>query len=292
VKAIIFGVTGQDGLYLKSLLLSKGIEVIGVARTSGDVIGDISDFEFVQSLVKDTCPHYLFHFAANSTTRHSAIFENHNVISTGTINVLEAVRLHSPKTRVFLSGSAMQFQNDGEPISESTPFEGSSPYSVARIQSVYMARYYQKRFFLKVYVGYFFNHDSCFRTENHVNQKIAAAARRIKEGSMERLQLGNIQVKKEFNFAGDIVEAVWAIVNQEKIFELIIGSGVSYTIQEWLECCFGKIGKDWRSYVDIIEEYIPEYNILVSDPKILKNLGWRPKVCFEALVEKMVGDKL
>lgn len=292
MKAIIFGVTGQDGYYLKSLLLSKGLEVTGVARTSGDFTGDISDFKFVQSLVKDIKPHYIFHLAAISTTRHSAIFENHNAISTGTINVLEAVRLHSPETRVFLSGSAMQFQNDGKPISESTPFDGSSPYSVSRIQSVYMARYYRSRFFLKIYVGYFFNHDSCFRTENHVNQKIAAAARRIKEGSEERLQLGNIHVKKEFNFAGDFMEAVWAIVNQEKIFELIVGSGVSYSIQDWLECCFEKIGKDWRSYVDISDDYVPEYNILVSDPQILKDLGWRPKIGFGALVEKMMGDKL
>lgn len=292
MKAIIFGVTGQDGYYLKCLLLSKGINVVGVARTSGDFIGDISDFEFVKSLVKDTCPDYLFHLAANSTTRHSAIFENHDAISTGTINVLEAVRLYSPKTKVFLSGSAMQFQNDGIPISESTSFEASSPYSVSRIHSVFYARYYKSKFDIKVYVGYFFNHDSCLRTENHVNQKIAASVRRIKQGSDERLVLGDLSVRKEFNFAGDFMEAVWILVNQEKIFEIIIGSGVCHSIQQWLECCFEKIGKDWRNYVDINNEFVSEYKVLVSDSRILKDLGWCPKVDFDELAVKMIGDKL
>ena len=292
MKAIIFGITGQDGFYLKSLLLSKGIDVLGVSRTSGDIIGDISDFQFVQSLVSDSLPDYLFHLAANSTTRHSAIFENHSAISTGTINVLEAIRLHSSKTRVFLSGSAMQFQNDGTPISESTPFEASSPYSVSRIQSVFFARYYKSKFDLKVYVGYFFNHDSCFRTENHVNQKIAASARRIKQGSEERLILGDLNVRKEFNFAGDFMEAVWILVNQEKIFELIIGSGICYSIEDWLECCFNKIGKDWRNYVDINDDYVPEYKVLVSDPRVLKGLGWCPKVDFDELALKMIENKL
>ena len=175
MNVIVFGASGQDGYYLNELLQKQNINVIKVSRKIGDLIGNIADYSFVESIIKEYQPKYIFHFAANSTTHHRALFENHESISTGTLNVLEAVRLHCPATKVFLSGSAMQFKNEGFPISEQTPFEASSPYSVARIQSVYAARYYRDKFGLKVYVGYFFNHDSPLRTEQHVNQKIASS---------------------------------------------------------------------------------------------------------------------
>jgi GDPmannose 4,6-dehydratase len=198
--ALIFGISGQDGYYLTHLLKANAVKVIGISRKNTHFKGDISDFDFVDSLVTRFQPDYIFHFAANSTTHHSALFENHQSISTGTLNILESVRLHSPASRVFLSGSAMQFKNTGLPIDEGTLFEASSAYSVARIQSVYAARYYRNTFGIKIYIGYLFNHDSPLRSEKHVNQKIVNAVKRIGNGNLEKLSLGNIEVKKEFNW--------------------------------------------------------------------------------------------
>ncbi len=290
MKAIIFGVSGQDGYYLTELLRGKSLEVVGVARSAGDVKGDIADFEFVAQLIKAHRPDYIFHFAANSSTRHDTLFENHQAISTGTLNVLEAVRKHSPSSKVFLSGSAVQFQNDGTPIDERSPFEASSPYSIARIQSAYAGRYYRKTFGLAVYCGYFFNHDSPLRTERHVNQKVASAVKRIAKGSNEKLELGNVDVEKEFNYAGDIADAIWVLVNQDSVFEAVIGSGEAHSIKEWAEYCFRKINRNWEDYVVINPNYKPEYKILVSNPALLKSLGWRPKVGFHQLADMMLGE--
>ena len=171
-KVIIFGFSGQDGYYLGQFLKNKKIEFIGVSRNIRNVKGDVGDFEFVKEIIERNKPTHIFHFAANSTTKHQALFENHKSISTGTLNILEAVRLFSPNTKVFISGSAMQFENKGLPIDEKTPFSPSSAYSVSRIDSVFSSRYYREEFGLKIYIGYFFNHDSPLRSEMHINQKI------------------------------------------------------------------------------------------------------------------------
>jgi GDPmannose 4,6-dehydratase len=189
---------------------------------------------------------------------------------------------------VFLSGSAMQFKNEGLPINELTPFDASSPYSVSRIHSVYAARYYRSAFGLKVYTGYFFNHDSPLRAENHVNQKIVSAVKRVGAGSTEKLYLGNINVRKEFNYAGDLVEAIWILVNQDKVFEAVIGGGVVYTIKDWIEYCFSKINRNWEDFVIEDKNFVAEYSILISDPAVIKSLGWKPKVDFFELADLMM----
>ena len=288
MKALIFGISGQDGHYLSELLRKRNIEIIGVSRSYGDLKGDVADYSFVESIIKHYQPSYIFHFAANSTTHHSALFDNHKAISTGTLNILECVRLHCPTAKVFLSGSAMQFKNEGLPIDEQTPFEASSPYSIARIQSVYAGRYYRSAFGLLVYFGYFFNHDSPLRSERHVNQKIVSSVKRIANGSFEKLELGNIDVKKEFNYAGDVVEAVWTLINQDAVFEAIIGSGDAHSIQEWVEYCFKKVNKNWEDHVMINPDFIPEYKILVSNPKLIRSIGWKPKVDFFKLADMMM----
>jgi GDPmannose 4,6-dehydratase len=265
MKILIFGSNGQDGYYLTKYLEEQGAEVIGISRSKAAITGDVNDLAFVGSIIDEHKPGYIFHFAANSTTKHDALFVNHQTIATGTLNILESVRLHCPACKVFLSGSAMQFKNEGLPIDESTPFDASSPYSVSRIHTVYAARYYRSSFGLKVYMGYFFNHDSPLRGENHVNQKIATAVKCIGAGSTEKLHLGNINVRKEFNYAGDMVEAVWILVNQDKVFEAVIGSGIAYSIKQWLAYCFSKINKDWEDFVVEDEKFIPEYSILVSN---------------------------
>jgi GDPmannose 4,6-dehydratase len=290
-KVLIIGISGQDGFYLSKYLKKLNIEVVGVSRSRGSCIGSVADFLWVEAVIKDYQPEYLFNLAANSTTNHNALFENHQTISTGTLNILEAVLLHSPSTKVFLSGSAMQFKNEGLPIDECSPFEASSPYSITRIQSVYAARYYRAKFGLKVYVGYFFNHDSPLRSEQYVNQKIVRAAQRIAAGSSEKLLLGNIDVKKEFSFAGDVVEAIWLLVNQDKVFEAIIGSGKAYSIREWLAYCFKKITLNYEDYIVIQNGFVPEYETLVCNPKVIQDLGWKPKVDFYQLADMMMKTK-
>jgi len=291
MKAIIFGANGQDGQYLSQLLQNKKIKVIGVSRSGKQwTKGDVADLHFVESLIKQHNPDYIFHFAAISTTKHSALFDNHKAISTGTLNILESVKKHCPKCKVFLSGSALQFKNKGLPIDEKTPFEANNPYSVARIQSVYAGRYYRNVFGLQVYVGYFFNHDSPLRGEQHVNQKIALSIKRIINGSNEKLELGNIDVKKEFNFAGDIVEAVWILVNQNIVYEAVIGSGKAYSIKNWLEYCFKKTNKKWQDFVTKKKDFVADYKILVSNPKLIKSIGWRPKVDFFKLADLMMKE--
>ncbi len=289
--AIIFGANGQDGFFLSILLKKKGIKVINISRKNSDVCGDVSDYAFVEDQIKKNQADYIFHLAANSTTRHDVLFENHETISTGTLNILEAVRLHSIKSKIFLSGSAMQFENEGLPITEATDFDGNSPYSIARIQSVYAARYYQKSFGLKVYVGYFFNHDSPLRTEHHVNQKIVRAVQRIAQGSKELLILGNIDVRKEFNYAGDMVEAIWILINQDSIFEVVIGCGKAYSIKDWVKYCFEKVNLHWEDHVKLEQNYIPEYKILVSSPEKLMSLGWTPAVDFYQLANMMMNEQ-
>lgn len=288
--AVIFGANGQDGFYLDKLLSQENIKVIKISRKGNNIIGNVADYGFVENILQQYQPGYVFHLAANSTTRHFALFENFESISRGTLNILEAVKLHSPQTKVFLSGSAMQFRNTGKPIDEQTEFEASSAYSVSRIESIYAGRYYRTAFGLKVYAGYFFNHDSPLRTEKHVNQKIVKAVQRIALGSNEKLVLGNIEVKKEFNYAGDVVEAIWKLVSQDTTFEAVIGSGEAYSIKEWLACCFDKQNMNWQDHVVLEEGFVPEYEILVSNPQLIKSIGWSPKVDFYQLVNIMMNE--
>lgn len=291
MKAIIFGANGQDGFYLTQLLIKEEIEVIGVDRNgSGGLKGDIGDLSFVESLIKKYEPDYIFHFAAISSTKHETLFDNHKAISTGTLNILESVKRHCPNCRVFLSGSALQFKNEGKPIDEKTSFDANSAYAVSRIQSVYIGRYYRDIFGVKVYMGYFFNHDSPIRPEQHVSQHIVLTIKRIAEGSKEKLELGDINIKKEFNYAGDIVKAIWILVNQNSIYEAVIGSGKAYSLKDWVEYCFGKIGKNWKDYIAVKKGFKTEYKILVSNPKLIISLGWKPEVNFYKLADMMMEN--
>lgn len=289
MNALIFGANGQDGYYLNNLCQAKGIEPIGVSRSGNWVYGNVSSYEQVEDLIKKYLPTYVFHVAANSTTRHDALFENHETISTGTLNILESVKIHYPEAKVFITGSGLQFENRGNPISENDQFEANSPYSVARIQSVYAARYYRS-LGLRVYVGYLFHHESPLRKPNHVSKMIALAVQRIANGSSEIIELGDISVRKEWTFAGDVAQGIFTLVEQDDIFEVVIGSGVAYSIENWLEQCFNLIGKDWRSYVRLREGFTPEYKRLVSNPETINSLGWFPTVKLSELAKMMVFE--
>jgi GDPmannose 4,6-dehydratase len=287
VKALIFGVNGQDGYYLNSLLREQSIEVLGVSRTNKSwIMGDVSNKEFVEKIISQSQPDYVFHLAANSSTNHKCLFENHETIATGTLNVLEAVYKFSKSSRVFISGSGLQFKNSGHPVSENDEFEARDVYSASRIASVYASRYF-RTLGIKVYVGYLFNHESPLRAERHISKTIINYCKNIDKQS-EKLRIGDLNVKKEWTFAGDVVEAVWALINQENVYECIIGSGKPYSIEEWIAVCFGMIKKDWNEYVELKQKFAAEYNILVSDPKLIKSMGWEQRVKFESLAEMML----
>ena len=290
--AIIFGISGQDGYYLSELLKKKNINIIGVSRNNENHLqGDVSDYSFVKKLVSVTQPDYIFHLAAISSTKHDYLYENHATISTGTLNILEIVRLYSSHTKVFISGSAMQFKNEGLPINESTPFDPNSAYSCSRIDSVYVSRYFRNKFNIKVYIGYFFNHDSPLRTINHINQQIVISAYKIKNKEEDKILIGNPEILKEFNYAGDVVNAIWCLVNQDDFFESIIGSGIVYSIYDWAKYIFSRLDLDLEQHLIIDTYFKIDYKILQSDPRLIKSLGWNPEVDFYKLADLMIKAK-
>jgi GDPmannose 4,6-dehydratase len=287
MTAIIFGANGQDGHYLRDLFEKQNFKVTAVSRNGNDLNGDVTDTSFVTGLIKQQQPDFIFNFAANSSTRHEFAFENHETIGRGCLNILEAVKTVCPKAKVFLSGSGLQFENKGEPIDESMPFAANNAYAVERIHSVYLARYYRK-LGLKVYVGYFFNHDSPLRGNRHVSKMITEAVNRIRNGSKEIIEIGDLHTRKEWGFAGDMVRAVWTLVQQDVVFEAVIGTGKAYSIGEWIDECFRQAGLESAGYVKQKENFRSEFNILVSNPQKIMSLGWKPEVDFSALATMML----
>jgi GDPmannose 4,6-dehydratase len=287
VKALVLGANGQDGPYLIEALRSRGVEARGFSRSGPWPRLDVADRDAVASVVASARPDYIFQLAARSTTRHDALYENHAAISTGCLNVLEAVRTHAPGARVFIAGSAVQFRNVGEPIDEEAPFEASSAYAVARIHSVYAARYFRS-LGLKAYVGYLFHHESPRRGPGHLSAVIAQAARRIAGGSGETLEIGDPSVVKEWTFAGDAMEAAVTLTSQDDVFEAVIGTGEGHSVEAWLETCFSRVNLAWHDHVRIKSGFRAEYPRLVSRPARLLGLGWRPRVSFDQLASMMM----
>ncbi len=290
--ALIFGVNGQDGFYLKRLLEKNLINTIGISRNNSELVGDICNYEFVLDVIKKYKPQYIFNFAANSTTSHEFAFENHNTIALGTLNILESCRMYAPHAKIFIAGSALQFKNENIPINEETEFDPNSAYSVSRIQSVYMSRYFRNKFNLNIYIGFLFNHDSSLRSVRHVNMKIIDYVKNFKFNKIENLKLGNIYIKKEFGYAGDIVNAIWMFINQNNISEIVIGTGKAYSISDWLDLSFTLINKDWKNHVNFENPNLKETQILVSDPRKINELGWKPKIEIEELAYIMYNKKI
>jgi len=289
-KAIVFGANGQDGYFLIELLKKEGIDVIGVSRSGDFNKTDISNYTQVEQLIEATQADYIFHLAANSTTRHDALFENHSTISTVTLNVLEAVKNKSAHSKVFISGSGLQFANHDKPIKETDAFEARDAYSIYRIQSVYAARYF-RTLGIKAYVGYFFNHDSPRRSERHMAQKIAAFALRASKGeTTEKLSIGDLSVVKEWTYAADVVDGIWLFINQDQVFEANISSGEGHSILAWTDLCFQAVGLDYRDFITESVGFKAEYRQLVSDNSIIRQLGFSPKVSFDQLAKMMVHE--
>ena len=290
VKALIFGANGQDGYYLSEACRRRKIEVIGVSRSGPWLHGEVACPEFVEELIRGHQPDMIFHLAASSTTMHDEIYENHAAIGTGTVNILEAVKRRSPGSKVFITGSGVQFINNGRPISEKDPLDHRSFYAAVRNYSVYLARYFRS-IGIQTYVGYLFHHESPLRGEQHVCQKIARAAKRISQGSDEIIELGDISVRKEWTFAEDTVEGIITLVEQNRVYEATIGSGIAYSIEDWLHECFKLINKDWHLCVREKKNFKAEYQILVSNPATINSLGWHATTAIGELAKIMLNYK-
>ena len=281
-RVIIFGAGGQDWHYLTNLCQREGYEVIGIGRHEKRP-RRLATYTDVSELMLTHQPAYVFHLAANSTTDHSAAEENHHTIGTGTFNILESVYKHSRKTRVFLAGSGLQI----------SPWRirESGVYVAARNYSKLLAQYYFG-LGIKVFFGYFFHHESPLRKARHVSQIVATAARKAATGEKFRLELGDLSVEKEWTFAGDMMEAVWTLVNQDKIMVADLGTGEAQSIEEWADECFAAVRLDWRDYITGKTGFVPEYGRLVANPRNIFSLGWRPKVSFGDLARMMVDGDL
>ena len=287
MKALIFGANGQDGYYLSESCRKRGIEVIGMSRSGPWIHGDVSSSEIVEQLIRHHQPAIIFHLAAVSTTNHDAIYENNASIGIGTINVLESVKRWSPGSKVFIPGSGLQFVNRGKPISETDPFAHSSAYVAVRNYSVYVARYFRS-IGIQAYVGYLFHHESPLRQERHVCQKIVSAAHRIAKGSKETIELGDISVRKELTYAGDIAEGIMTLIEQDEVFEVVIGSGQSYSIEDWLDECFELVNKEWKHYVVKRGNFKSDFPVLVSNPATINSLGWHASTPKSELAKLMI----
>ena len=289
-NCIIWGINGQDGHYLKVILQNEGYNVIGISRSAGNwTQGNVSDGEFVKQTIIKYQPQFVFHLAADSTTSHKAIFENHSTISDGSLHILESVNQFSRHTKVFLSGSGLQFKNEGIPIKETDLFEGRSIYAVERIYTVYLARYF-RQLGVKVYFGYFFHHDSPLRSERHLNMKIIKAAMAIKHDKQQILEIGNPDIIKEFNHAFDLMKAIWCLVKQDEVFEAVIGSGAGYKIMDWINICFDAVGIVKQNHIQLNPNFVSDFSSLVSNPETIKSLGWQPVYDIHSLALDMINN--
>ncbi len=287
MKAIVTGAAGQDGPYLISALERSGWEVIGTSRGAARQALDIRDGAAVDEFIRTYQPDAVFQLAATSATRHELLFDHHITIAGGALNILEAVYRHRPSCKVFLPGSGLQFRNDGAPIHESQPFEARDAYSVARIASVYAARYY-RRLGVRAYVGYLFNHDSPRRSQHHLNSRIVEDVRAIAEGRKDAVELGDPNAQKEFGYAPEIAAGMLRLVSQEDVFEAVIGTGVAYPVQAWVEACFREAGLDFSpERIRTVPGFQSDYSALVSEPSTMRALGWTHTTGLQALAHAM-----
>jgi len=280
MKVLIFG-AGQD---------SKFLNLYGNCIVLSRECCNISNYKLVSEIIDSQKPNVIYHLAAKSTTKHHTIFDNHRAITTGTLNVLEAIKNYSPGTKVFITGSGLQFKNEGKPINEKCQFEAHDPYTAARIYSVHLARYYRSSFNIKTYVGYLFHHESQYRQGISISKIILNAARRIHSGSKEKLEVGDLSVFKEWSFAGDIVAGMKTLLEQDDVTEATIGSGIGYTIEDWIKLCFSFYNLNYLDHIKIINGFKPDYKYLISDPTTINNLGWKCKVGLAELLRLMVSS--
>ena len=320
MKALITGITGQDGSYLAELLLSKGYEVFGVIRRSSSfntgrldqiyqdphvpdahlrlVYGDLNDASSLNRILRTIRPDEIYNLGAQSHVRVSFDIPEYTaeVTGVGTVRLLEAIRELGLRPKFYQASSSEMFGKVQEiPQRETTPFYPRSPYGAAKAYAYWITVNYREAYRLFACNGILFNHESPRRGETFVSRKITRAAARIKLGLDQELYLGNLDAKRDWGYAGDYVEAMWLMLQQEEPDDYIIATGESHTVRELLELAFGYVHLDWKKHVKNDPRYYrpTEVDQLVGDAsKAKRKLGWAPKVSFKELITMMVESDL
>ncbi len=314
-KALITGVTGQDGSYLAEFLLAKGYEVHGVVRrsssfNSGRLDGvyqdpheagvhffkhyaDLSDSSSLMCLIRDIQPDEVYNLAAQSHVRVSFEIPEYtgDVTGLGVARILEAVRTAGVPTRFYQASSSEMFGASPAPQNESTPFVPQSPYGVAKLYGHWITVNYREAHNIFACSGILFNHESPRRGENFVTRKISRAVARIAAGMQEKLFMGNLDALRDWGYAPEYVEAMWMMLQQDAPDDYVVATGEAHSPREFCEVAFGHLGLDWEKYVEIDPRYYrpTEVNHLLGDAaKARTKLGWAPKTNFEELVRLMV----
>ena len=315
-RALITGITGQDGSYLAELLLGKGYEVHGVIRRSSSFnteridpiykdrhdkgarlflhYGDLSDPSSLIKILGETQPEEIYNLAAQSHVRVSFDIPEFtgDVTAIGTVRLLDAMRQVAPKARFYqASSSEMYGLVQAVPQNETTPFYPRSPYAAAKVYSHWITVNYRESYGLHASSGILFNHESPRRGETFVTRKITRAVARIKAGLQDKVYLGNLEAKRDWGYAPEYVEAMWRMLQQDKPDDYVVATGETHTVQEFLEVAFARAGLDANKHVAFDKRYLrpAEVDLLIGDAsKAKKKLGWEPKVKFKQLAEIMV----
>jgi len=311
--ALITGITGQDGSYLADFLLAKGYQVVGMVRRSSTVTferihhiqdkitlvqGDLHDQSSLVDIMEQYHPDEVYNLAAQSfvpTSWNQPVLTG-EVTALGVTRILEAIRLVNPQARFYQASSSEMFGKVREvPQRETTPFYPRSPYGVAKVYAHWITVNYRESYNLFAVSGILFNHESPRRGLEFVTRKITYGVARIKLGLTKELRLGNLEARRDWGFAGDYVEGMWLMLQQDEPGDYVLGTGVTHSVREFCETAFGYVGLDYRDYV--VQDprfYRPaEVDLLVADAsKARQKLGWCPKVSFEELVRMMVEADL
>ncbi len=311
--AFITGITGQDGSYLAELLLSKGYKVYGMVRRASVekferiahimdrielIQGDLLDQYSLISALKKAQPTEVYNLAAQSfvPTSWAQPVLTSEFTAIGVTRMLESIRLVDPKIRFYQASSSEMYGKVLEtPQTENTPFYPRSPYGVAKVYGHYITVNYRESYDLFAVSGILFNHESPRRGLEFVTRKVTDGVARIKRGLSSELRLGNLDARRDWGFAGDYVEAMWLMLQQDTPDDYVIATGETHTVKELVQVAFDHAGLDWEKYVKLDPAFIrpAEVELLIGDPaKAKKQLGWTPKVSFEQLVKMMVDSDI
>jgi GDPmannose 4,6-dehydratase len=318
-KALITGITGQDGSFLAELLLKKGYEVHGLIRKASTFntdridhiyqdphdpearlflhYGDLSNGEQLTNLVYNVRPDEVYHLGALSHVKVSFDIPEYTgqVTGLGTTRLLEAIRRSGIAARFYQASSSEMFGSAPPPQSEDTPFQPRSPYAIAKVYAFWMTKNYREAYTMFAVNGILFNHESPRRGETFLSRKVTRAVARIKAGLQNRLYLGNLESRRDYGYAPEYVEAMWQMLQLEQPTDLVLGTGVGPTMREFTEEAFGYAGLDWKDYVEIDPRYYrpTEVDDLRADAsKARKVLNWAPKVTYKELARIMVDADL
>ncbi len=318
-RALITGITGQDGSYLAELLLGKGYEVHGLIRRSSTFntgridhlyqdphinnaklflhYGDLSTSGMLTNLIYNLKPDEVYNLAAQSHVKVSFDMPEFTseVVALGTLRILDAIRHSGIKARFYQASSSEMFGNSMPPQNEKTPFNPRSPYAISKTFGFWETQNYREGYGLFACNGILFNHESPRRGETFVTRKITKAAAKIKLGLQDCLYLGNLESKRDWGYAPEYVEAMWAMLQQDKPDDYVIGTGETHTVREFVKEAFGYLDLDWEKYIRIDDQYFRpiEVNILQANASKAKMvLGWEPKVIFKELIRIMIDADL